>query len=80
MTREPRDEVMVALGRGDEVAAREALSAAVLGLLKKFEALALEMNQSQVRTAEQRNEAVGRADEEAGAACGGQRPSAYDMA
>ena len=53
-----------ALGRGDEVAAREMLAGAVLALLEKFDALAPEMSQSQVRLAEQRDEAVGKTDAE----------------
>jgi hypothetical protein len=34
-----RDEMLGALGRGDEVAAREMLAGAVLALLEKFDAL-----------------------------------------
>jgi hypothetical protein len=59
-----RDEMLGALGRGDEVAAREMLAGAVLALLEKFDALAPEMSQSQVRLAKQRDEAVGKADAE----------------
>lgn len=59
-----RDEMLGALGRGDEVAAREMLGGAALALLEKFDALAPEMSQSHVRTREQRDEAVGRADAE----------------
>ena len=64
MTGVNREEMLDVLGRGDEVAARELLAGAVLALLEKFDSLAPEMNQSQVRVAEQRDYAVGRADAE----------------
>lgn len=64
MTDVRRDEMVGALGRGDEVAAREMLTGAVLALLEKFDALVPEMSQSQVRVAEQRDEAVAKADAE----------------
>lgn len=64
MTDTRRPELLDALGRDDEIAARETLAAAVQALLTKFDALAPEMQQSHVRTAEQRDNAVARADVE----------------